>query len=576
MRGKWCVLLLVLAVGLSALGAQKVYFQGAAGWDPPPVYHGNHFAPGGVGGAYWWVFDPLFVWVPGPGDTIPSGIFAGHDRVIPRLAISYEESLEKFTVKLREGVEWHDGIPFTSRDVWANFTIGYLKGWAIWRYLDRIETPDDHTVVFHWETPTPFAKALIAMEVIRWPYHLYGGWAERVDTTVPIDKEPNATLVNELLAFRPEKPIGTGPFIFKAVTAAEMLLEKNPDYWAADTIDFDGVSLVRWLNNEVVWGYLMAGEIDAAHPATLKETTEEILARNPGMQLALPTDLGEFVVGLNCAKYPFSLKEFRQALIYAIDRSQVREVCYYYALTVDKYAHGVLKSFEAEWLSPEFLAGLEPYEYDPAKAEGILLGLGWKRRPDGSWLDAEGKPVKLEITAAAANSDWVLAAENIARQLTEFGLPCEFRPTPNEIYGDTLKAGEYEMAIEFGTAWWGYAHPWAGYDRLFAPFGYMKTVCSLDTAEPEAAQEAASLVDELAGALTVAEQRPIVEKLAKITNENLPVLPFLEKKLMIFHLEGKRVTGWPAPDDPAWLLCPGGIERFYSTMMIEGVIKAVR
>jgi len=51
------------------------------------LYHGNHFAPGGVGEAYWWVFEPLFVYVPVPGDTIPSGIFAGCDQMIPGLAV---------------------------------------------------------------------------------------------------------------------------------------------------------------------------------------------------------------------------------------------------------------------------------------------------------------------------------------------------------------------------------------------------------------------------------------------------------------------------------------------------------
>ena len=51
----WRKLALVALIGgLLGLGveAQGVYFHGAAGWEPPPLYHGNHFAPGGVGGAY--------------------------------------------------------------------------------------------------------------------------------------------------------------------------------------------------------------------------------------------------------------------------------------------------------------------------------------------------------------------------------------------------------------------------------------------------------------------------------------------------------------------------------------------
>jgi len=160
-------------IGLLAFAASggEVYFHAAADWEPPPLYHGNDFAPGGVGGARWWVYEPLFIYLPGPGDTIPSGVFAGRDRMIPRLAVSYEETPEAFVVHLRQGVVWHDGEPFTARDVWTTFVLGYLKNWAIWNYLEAIEIPDDYTVVFRWKSPTPFAKPLIAQNAILWPYH---------------------------------------------------------------------------------------------------------------------------------------------------------------------------------------------------------------------------------------------------------------------------------------------------------------------------------------------------------------------------------------------------------------------
>ncbi len=539
-------------------------FHGAGGWDPPPAYHGNPFAPGGVGAAWWYVFEPVMVYVPGTGE------------LLPRLGISYEETPEAITVKLRENAKWHDGTPFTSKDVRTSWMLAkQMWGWP--PLIKDVETPDDYTAVFRWEKPTPLGKALLGAVVISAPYHIYGKFLEEIEAAKTTEEADAAK--DKVREFRPELPVGIGPFTVKTVTASEMILEKFPEHYAADKVDFDGIKIVRWTSNEVMWAFLIAGEIDAAHPATIKDVTEEIMRTQPATKLALPTDLGEFVIALNLEKYPFSEQKFRQALIYALDRSQIREVSYYYALTVDKYAHGVLKSFEDVWLSPDFLAELEPYTYDPTKAEAILTEMGWSKGSDGFWRDAEGKLIELEINAAAANSDWVLAAENIATQLTNFGLKTEYRGIPNEVYGPTLRAGDYQMAIEFGTAWWGFAHPWAGYDRLFSATGYMKDVTNFPD-EVTGPEGETVVLDDLVMDLSVefdpAKQKELVEKLAWITNEYLPVIPFLEKKLMIFHLDGVRVTGWPDPEDPLWLLSPGGIERFYSELMIEGKLKAVR
>jgi len=54
------------------------------------------------------------------------------------------------------------------------------------------------------------------------------------------------------------------------------------------------------------------------------------------------------------------------------------------------------------------------------------------------------------------------------------------------------------------------------------------------------------------------------------------VIPFVEKRLMIFYLDGVRATGWPAPDDPLWLLSPGGAERGYCTLLVEGIVQPAK
>lgn len=540
---------------------QPAVYRTAGGWTKPPAYHGNRFAPGGVGAAWWWVFEPLFVYVPASGETIP------------RLGASYEETTDAFTVKLQPGAKWHDGTPVTSKDVWATFQLRYLQNAEIWKYLDKIEMPDDQTVVFRWKKPMPLAKPLIAGEIISAPYHIYGKWADQVDLTVPPDEEPNKSVMEDLTNFKPEFPIGTGPFKVTTVTASEMLLDKFADHYAADNVHFDKLVILPWPNNEVIWAYLMAGEVYRAHPATGKDTTDAIMARQPQMKLALPSDLAQFGIGFNMRIKPFSDETFRKAIAHAIDRKQLREITYYYAGDVDKYAHNVLTSAEEQWLGKEFLDKLTVYDYDPDKAEAMLKELGYTRGEDGNWLDPEGNPLSWEINCPAGYSDWVLACDNLATQLTEFGIPSECLPIENAVFWPKTTAGDYQVAMLWSAVWWGYAHPWRGFHRLFLGdtgkrLGVPPTLTGPDGEEVNLED----LVIQIGSTFDEAELKALVQKAAWIANEHMLELPYAEKKLMEFH-NYAYVEGWPDVNDPLWSLAGGGAERADVTMMVLGLLK---
>jgi peptide/nickel transport system substrate-binding protein len=64
---------------------------------------------------------------------------------------------------------------------------------------------------------------------------------------------------------------------------------------------------------------------------------------------------------------------------------------------------------------------------DLAKAEEILTGIGFTRDSDGVWMDETGKRLEFELSAPAEFADWSAAAENLAQQLTDFGIKTSFR-----------------------------------------------------------------------------------------------------------------------------------------------------
>jgi peptide/nickel transport system substrate-binding protein len=130
------------------------------------------------------------------------------------------------TWHLEEGVKWHDGTPFTSKDV--KFTVEYLKENQVPRYLDnvqkvvKVECPDDYTVKVYFET------------VSYW--HLYRADLNFLPDWIWKDVEDYNTFEPWLEA-HPEvsgltKLIGHGPFILDQYKVGEYVrLKKNPIYW---------------------------------------------------------------------------------------------------------------------------------------------------------------------------------------------------------------------------------------------------------------------------------------------------------------------------------------------------------
>lgn len=145
-----------------------------------------------------------------------------HDlKPLPGLAKSWEVSPDgmEYTFKLNEGVKWHDGKPFTADDVVFSMTdmLPKTHGRArviLGKYLDSVEKIDDHTVKM--KLKSPFSAFIIMFEpgfAPMMPKHIYAG-------TDYLTNPAN------------QKPVGTGPFMFKEWKRGEFIkLERNPNYW---------------------------------------------------------------------------------------------------------------------------------------------------------------------------------------------------------------------------------------------------------------------------------------------------------------------------------------------------------
>src|ERR1035437_4094828 len=149
--------------------------------------------------------------------------------IVPELATSWAWSPDnlKLTFKLREGVKWHDGQPFTAKDVKCTFDLIQGKGQDKFRKNPRkdlfnnisdVTTNGDFEVTLQLKRPQPSLLAMIA-----------SGYTPMYSCHVPT-------------AQMRTHPIGTGPFKFVEFKQNESItLTKNPDYWKKGLPYLDGI-----------------------------------------------------------------------------------------------------------------------------------------------------------------------------------------------------------------------------------------------------------------------------------------------------------------------------------------------
>ncbi|SHE34929.1 peptide/nickel transport system substrate-binding protein [Caldanaerobius fijiensis DSM 17918] len=472
---------------------QKIFREGQCGWPKPPLYQGNPFASGGIGWpASAAIMEGLYQFV------------RTSDKIYPRLAESMPiHEGNKSIVKIRKGVTWNDGKPFTSKDIWAYYTLN--NGEFITKMLKAIETPDDYTVVFVWNDPQPIDKIknlLIAQPSQGTiPYHIYGKYVDKaaellkkgkpatsLDKRGPFgidlvdDKQLNDELTKNWQAFikeNPKLPIGTGPYKVEKVTASDMILVKRPDYWNAKNVKFDKIICKQVPDLSGQYAMLRGGLFDRYDGTQPKDILESILAANKDLIHYKMPNYSDRGFVYNIQKPPFNDVRFRRALTYVFDKSKIREVGNYYGIESTGYSIMGMPLQFVEWFVPQDIKDkMTKFRYDPAEAEKELKAIGWSKGSDGIWRDKNGKMHEFVIGANNGNFSIVTSAEVSAEQLTKFGFPTKVKSADSSIfYAAAQDKHEYDMSADtldvswaFNVPWWPLSNFYWGYESKAGNF----------------------------------------------------------------------------------------------------------
>jgi peptide/nickel transport system substrate-binding protein len=337
-------------------------------------------------------------------EPLAEASFEGEDGLEPRLATAWEGSPDGLSVtfRLRDGVTWHDGKPFTSADV-AFSALSVWKplqnlGRLVFANLEAVDTPDDHTAIFRFSTPTPFQLIRNALPVVTSviPKHLYEG------TDIAANPANN-------------QPVGTGPFKFAEHRPGEYYrLTRNEAYWAEGQPKLDEIVYRVLPDRAAAAGALEADEIQLAAFSQVPladldriSKVEGIVVHSKGYE-ALTYQL---VVEINHRRKELADLKVRQAIAHAIDRDFVVSTIF---LGYAKPSTGIVPQN-----APEFYeADVTTYPFDTAKANALLDEAGYAR-------DANGVRFTLRLLPAPYFSETRQFGDYLRQALAAVGIDAE-------------------------------------------------------------------------------------------------------------------------------------------------------
>jgi peptide/nickel transport system substrate-binding protein len=274
--------------------------------------------------------------------------------VVPDLATSWawSEDGTELIFKLRQGVKWHDGKPFTAADVKCTWDL--LQGKATdklrlnprkswYRNLEEVVPKGGFEITFRLKRPQPSLLALLA-----------SGWSP----VYPCHIAP---------AQMRQRPIGTGPFKFVEFKPNEYIkVTKNPDYWKPGRPYLDGIEYT--IMREIAPRNLafFAGMFDVTSPYGVTiPTLKDFKAQAPwGICEVTATNVNRTMI-VNSSAPPFDKIELRRAMALSLDRQAFIDI-----ITEGRGDIGanMLPPPEGVWgMPPEMLRALPGYDPDIAK-----------------------------------------------------------------------------------------------------------------------------------------------------------------------------------------------------------------
>jgi ABC-type transport system substrate-binding protein len=353
----------------------------------------------------------------------------GATTIRPGLAESWEISEDGlvYTFTLRQGVNFHDGAPFNADAVvtWYNsvdegapdsqydatrmvYIADFITDW-----VDSVEAVDEFTV--RMTLPKPYSPLL-------------------ANLAIPIASIVSPTAIAAGLDSVSVNPSGTGAFRLARpedwTRDSQLVLEANPDYWGgAPKVEQFIIKIVPEGSTRLQ--QVETGELDVAW--ALNPEDVERARENPDLVVVEDAGLNTNAVHLDVMQEPFTSKEVRQALNYAVNKEELSEGLYNGNMVT---AGGVLPP--VDWA---YNPDLRSYQYDPERARELLTEAGYD----------EGNPLTFTFMAYTIPRGYNPVGDRLATAIQEYwsdiGVQADIQTAEWTQYRDDRRAHKYQCSL---------------------------------------------------------------------------------------------------------------------------------
>src|SRR5881296_3782402 len=340
---------------------------------------------------------------------------------------SWQDNYRNLVFFLRKGVKWHDGQPFTSKDVKYTFDmireapdapaklrINPRKDW--YANVQTIEVPDESTVVFHHKRPQPSILMMLA-----------SGYSPIYAAHVPAANYRTGC-------------VGTGPFKLKEWRKGEFVeYVKNPDYFVKGRPYLAGLRYLIIGERGTATAALQAGRVDTAFPGQTPKPIAERLRKAVPQLVMTPvnTSVIDHLV-VNTKKPPFDNAKVRLALSRAIDRRALIDAVYQggavLGASMASPPYGVWGLLDKDIRA---LPGNGKAADEKARARTLLAEAGFGPKA----------PLRLEILTRAL-PDFLDVASFVINELKHVGVEASLKQVESAQWHPLQTRGDFQIGIE--------------------------------------------------------------------------------------------------------------------------------
>jgi len=332
------------------------------------------------------------------------------------------------TWRIRPGIRWHDGVPFTSADI--KFTVEAINSPDYnpestdgFDRIESVDTPDSLTAIIHYrEVYAPYALQFVRGAL---PRHVLQG--RDIDGAQDYNRNP----------------LGTGPYrVAEWKTGEYVLLERVPNYWRGDSLPAIRRIVFRFVaNTSTRMNQLRGGEI---HVTALVPWDKYREVRDvPGLSIhKMPGNSYEHVTLNQRAVEAFRDVRVRRALTHAIDRELiVRTILDSLAPVI----HGPIQA-----VSWAFTDQVARYDYDPARARALLDSAGWHDRDNDGVRERNGKRLAFTLITQAGFAVRENVSQALQRMWRDVGVDAQVQL----VDGTSISGLWFEGKFDAMLHWW--------------------------------------------------------------------------------------------------------------------------